>query len=90
MLFAFISFKNSRIPYSDPPVKLRDDIVGNSRIPKDEFRIPRDCFASLAMTQRILEFHIEILGSSPRMTQGLGNFRIPKDKSRIPKQKTTL
>ena len=28
----FISFKNSRIPYSDPRVKLGDDIVGNSRI----------------------------------------------------------
>ena len=24
---------NSRIPYRDPLVKLRDDIVGNSRIP---------------------------------------------------------
>ena len=40
-----------------------DDIVGNSRIPKanlefpkDEFRISRDCFASLAMTQGILDF----------------------------------
>ena len=34
MLFAFISFKNSRIPYSDPRVKPEDDIVGNSRIPR--------------------------------------------------------
>ena len=34
-------------------VKLRDD--REFRIPK-KFRIPRDCFASLAMTQRILEF----------------------------------
>ena len=41
----------------------------------------------------ILKFHIEILGSSPRMTQGrlgddiVGNSRIPKDKFRIPKNK---
>ena len=35
--FAFISFKNSRIPYSDPRVKLRDDIVGNSKIPNLKF-----------------------------------------------------
>ena len=34
-------------------VKLGDD--RDFRIPK-KFRIPRDCFASLAMTQRILEF----------------------------------
>ena len=39
-----------------------------SRIPKTKSRILRDCFASLAMT-RALEFPIEILGSSPRMTQ---------------------
>ena len=54
---------NSRIPYRDLRIKLGDGIVGNSRIPKanlefpkDEFRIPRDCFASLAMTQGILDF----------------------------------
>ena len=34
---------NSKIPYRDPRVKPEDDIVENSRI-------PRDCFASLAMT----------------------------------------
>ena len=50
--------ENSRIPYRDPPKGLGDGIVGNSRIPKanlefpkDEFRISRDCFASLAMTK---------------------------------------
>ena len=40
----------TRIPYRDPPKGLGDDIVGNSRIPKGEFRISRDCFASLAIT----------------------------------------
>ena len=28
----------------------------NLEFPKDEFRISRDCFASLAMTQGILDF----------------------------------
>ena len=58
--------ENSRIPYRDPRVKPEDDIVGNSRIPKinlefpkDEFRISRDCFASLAMTQGILDFILQ-------------------------------
>ena len=37
--------------HRDPRVKPEDDIVGNSRIPKDKSRIPRDCFASLAMTE---------------------------------------
>ena len=53
---------NSRIPHRDLRIKLGDDIVENSRIPtaktripKDEFRISRDCFASFAMT-KILEF----------------------------------
>ena len=32
--------ENSRIPYRDPRVKLGDDIVGNSRIPKLKSRIP--------------------------------------------------
>ena len=65
---------NSRIPYRDPPKGLGDGIVGNSRIPKanlefpkDEFRISRDCFASLAMT-KILEFHIEITQKGWGMT----------------------
>ena len=54
---------NSRIP------RINLEFLDNSRIPKDKFRIPRDCFASLAMTQGILEFLLlEILGSSPRMT----------------------
>ena len=40
-------------PRMTKKVKLGDD--RDFRIPK-KFRIPRDCFASLAMTQRILEF----------------------------------
>ncbi|MDD7599441.1 MAG: hypothetical protein SPJ69_00165 [Campylobacter sp.] len=32
--------ENSRIPYRDPPKGLGDDIVGNSRIPKINSRIP--------------------------------------------------
>ena len=40
-------------PRMTKKVKLGDD--REFRIPK-KFRIPRDCFASLAMTQRILEF----------------------------------
>ena len=47
-----------------PWVKPEDDIVGNSRIPKDKSRIPRDCFASLAMT-RILEFLSLVSSSDP-------------------------
>ena len=39
----------------------------NSRIPKNKFRIPRDCFASLAMT-RILKFPKPV--SSPSLTGG--------------------
>ena len=33
--------ENSRIPYRDPRIKLGDDIVGNSRIPKIKSRIPK-------------------------------------------------
>ena len=40
----------------------------NLEFPKDEFRISRDCFASLAMT-KILEFPIEIPQSSWGMTK---------------------
>ena len=33
--------KEFRIPYRDPLVKPEDDIVGNSKIPKNKSRIPR-------------------------------------------------
>ena len=63
-----IPYRDPPVKLGDDIVE--DDIVGNfriskkrhpltprnSRIPKDEFRIPRDCFTSLAMTQGILEF----------------------------------
>ena len=41
MAFAFISFKNSKIPYRYPPKWLGDDIVGNFRIPKAKSRISK-------------------------------------------------
>ena len=49
--------ENSRIPYRDPPKGLGDDrefqnsLKINLEFPKNESRISRDCFASLAMTE---------------------------------------
>ena len=82
--------ENSRIPYRDPRVKPEDDIVGNSRIPKanlefpkDEFRISRDCFASLAMT-KILEFPASLRGS--KATEAISSNRRHCEGAKRPKQ----
>ena len=69
--------RNDGIPAMTDEFKIyRDEIPQSSwgmtkKVRSGEFyiksRILRGCFASLAMTKN-LEFHIEILGASPRMT----------------------
>ena len=77
-VFAFISFKNSKIPYRDPRVKPEDDIVGNSRIPKPCVIPQLDWGIS---SQRILKFPASLRGSKATEARNskfiLRNSRIP-------------
>ncbi|MDD6162146.1 MAG: hypothetical protein PUB35_05055 [Campylobacteraceae bacterium] len=67
VISAPLFYNYAKIPYRDPPVKLGDDIVGNSRIsrlkfkiPKANSKIPKPCVIPrldhMISSQRILEF----------------------------------